>query len=899
MTEGREKLINALRDRYEIERELGAGGMATVYLAQDIKHDRKVAVKVLKPELAAVLGAERFIQEIKTTANLQHPHILPLFDSGEANGFLYYVMPFIDGETIRDRLNRETQLGIEESVKITTEIADALDYAHRNNVIHRDIKPENILLHDGRPMVADFGIALAVSAAAGGRMTETGLSLGTPHYMSPEQATADKELTSKSDIYSLGSVLYEMLTGEPPHMGTSAQQIIMKIVTDHARPASELRKNVPRNVSDAIDKSLEKLAADRFATAKEFAEALANTAFRCGTQTQLAEEKAARSASSTNRILAGMVALLSLALVVSVFKGRKEDFVERYALALPPEQAVDSRGFVALTQNGSKLVYLGPAEQPGLMRIWVKERDEFSAQPIPETGGASTVAISPDGTRLAVVLINDIWTTPFDGGGLTNVGTGVSGAGHTLAWLEDGSFVFTARDRLALKRIFAGSSGDSAVTIWESDSLFPQNITALPDARGVLFSACRAPCNSGDLYLLDFEADSAKLIFENVNRGKVAQDVLFFVAGALGDSPLYAVGFDPKDLTVRGEPVLLGDSVTSPIGVVYFDVTSDGTGIWINGGGGWAIGDQEMIWVGRDGQVTPVDTAWQFRVTQFVGDYGWDLSPDGRQLVIGLNTNAGDDIWVKQLPRGPLSRVSFGMSPERRPRWRPDNRWVTFVTDTSFTMRRADGTGRDSIIWRGRADEALLSDDGEWVILRMGATTAAAGGRDIYAMKLGEDSVPRPLVATPYDEMAVQLSPDGRWLAYQSDETGRKEVYIRSFPDVDDVKVQVSSNGGTGPLWARDGGEFFYVRQDNVMMAVPIASDGTPITEQERELFPLTEEITDLTSWFYTPWDVAADGRFIMTKSVSRYLWEQATIVVVENWLQEARALLEQRGRGQ
>ena len=201
------RLVAALADRYRIERELGQGGMATVYLAQDLKHDRKVALKVLKPELAAVIGAERFVVEIKTTAALQHPHILPLFDSGTADGFLYYVMPFIDGETLRSKLDRETQLGIDESVKITMAVADALDYAHRHGVIHRDIKPENILLHDGRPMVADFGIALALSAAAGGRMTETGMSLGTPHYMSPEQATAEKEITARSDVYSLGSVL--------------------------------------------------------------------------------------------------------------------------------------------------------------------------------------------------------------------------------------------------------------------------------------------------------------------------------------------------------------------------------------------------------------------------------------------------------------------------------------------------------------------------------------------------------------------------------------------------------------------------------------------------------------------------------------------------------------------
>src|SRR5512132_1369637 len=237
MAEITEHLSTALADRYRIERRLGEGGMATVYLAEDLKHGRKVALKVLRPGLAAVLGADRFVQEIKTTAQLQHPHILPLYDSGSTTAaagggteFLYYVMPYVEGETLRQKLDRELQLGVDDAVRIATEAADALQYAHGQGVIHRDIKPENILLHDGRAIVADFGIALAVSAAAGGRMTETGLSLGTPHYMSPEQATADKHITHRTDIYSLGSVLYEMLTGEPPHTGASVQAVILKIV---------------------------------------------------------------------------------------------------------------------------------------------------------------------------------------------------------------------------------------------------------------------------------------------------------------------------------------------------------------------------------------------------------------------------------------------------------------------------------------------------------------------------------------------------------------------------------------------------------------------------------------------------------------------------------------------
>ena len=279
MTDVFTRLAAALSDRYRIEHELGEGGMATVYLAEDLKHHRQVAIKLLKPELAAVLGAERFVQEIATTAQLQHQNILPLFDSGNAGGFLFYVMPYVEGETLRARLDRETQMGVEESVKLVSEVADALQYAHEHGVVHRDIKPENILIHAGRPMVADFGIALAVSAAAGGRMTETGLSLGTPHYMSPEQATADKNITARSDVYSLASVLYEMLTGDPPHTGKTARQIIAKIIADDARPVGEVRRSVPSNVAAALSKALEKLPADRFGSAEAFAEALENPAF--------------------------------------------------------------------------------------------------------------------------------------------------------------------------------------------------------------------------------------------------------------------------------------------------------------------------------------------------------------------------------------------------------------------------------------------------------------------------------------------------------------------------------------------------------------------------------------------------------------------------------------------
>ena len=267
------RLAAALAGRYRIERELGAGGMATVWLAHDLKHDRKVAIKVLHPHLAALVGADRFLKEIKTTANLQHPHILALHDSGDADGLLFYVMPFVDGESLRQRLARDKQLPIVAAVRITSEVASALDYAHRQGVIHRDIKPENILLHDGSALVADFGIALA-PATGDTRLTETGMSMGTPHYMSPEQALGERALDARSDIYAVGALLYEMLTGAPPFTGVSAQAIVAKVITEKPVPPSRLRREIPAHVEDAVLTALQKEPADRFATAAALQSAL-------------------------------------------------------------------------------------------------------------------------------------------------------------------------------------------------------------------------------------------------------------------------------------------------------------------------------------------------------------------------------------------------------------------------------------------------------------------------------------------------------------------------------------------------------------------------------------------------------------------------------------------------
>jgi serine/threonine-protein kinase len=395
--------------------------MATVYLAEDFKHRRKVALKVLKPELAAVLGAERFVQEITTTAALQHPHILPLFDSGEADGFLYYVMPFIDGETLRDTLDRETQLGIDQAVRIAREVADALDYAHRHGVVHRDIKPENILIAEGRPMVADFGIALALSAAAGGRMTETGLSLGTPHYMSPEQATAEKEISARSDVYSLGSVLYEMLAGEPPHIGGSAQQIIMKIIAEQAQPLTALRKSVPANVAAAVAKSLEKLPADRFESAKAFAEALGNPGF---TTTTGSGGIAGISSTAIPRRLVGMLgAVAALLLAVALWGWLRpvpEPVIHLTIPPLPGTEFLTNPRWPALSPDGETVVFA--ATSGGVSRLYRRAVNGFGVEEVEGTEDATFPFFSPDGEWVAFYTANrKLRKVPLTGGPSTPI----------------------------------------------------------------------------------------------------------------------------------------------------------------------------------------------------------------------------------------------------------------------------------------------------------------------------------------------------------------------------------------------------------------------------------------------------------------------------------------------
>jgi len=886
-----DRLAAALADRYRIERELGQGGMATVYLAEDLKHHRQVAIKVLKPELAAVLGADRFVQEITTTAQLQHPHILPLFDSGTADGFLYYVMPYVEGESLRDKLNRETQLGVDEAVKITREVADALDYAHRQGVVHRDVKPENILLHDGRPMVADFGIALAVSAAAGGRMTETGLSLGTPHYMSPEQATAEPDITGRSDVYSLASVLYEMLTGDPPHVGSSAQQIIMKIVTEEAAPVTKLRKSVPPNVAAAVSKALEKLPADRFRSAQAFAEALADPGFRVAA----GEGKGAEGAPGT--AVAGwhgrlrdpffvgvsLVAFAALAVVAvlgwlrprpTLPTSRQHVVLWQHPLGrlLDPGQPVVATQ-AAIAPDGSSIVYVDSTG--GAFHLVRKLRGEAVGTALAGTDGALSPFFSPDGRWIGYITVDaKLKKIPVGGGGSVSVAPAISaGFGSAAAWLDDDSIVFQGDSGLVE---VSASGGPARVLLASMKSYSAITMWPLPDSRGVVYTRCRGNCSiETSIHVLDLRSDSDKVLVPNAAGAWYSPtgDLLYTARGG----GLYAMAFDASRMKATGGPVPVipdvvpGTFTLSASGAVLY-TTATGTG-----------SSSELMWVSRDGSAVPLDSTWK-------ADFQYPaLSPDGKSLAVSV-VGATTQLWIRRSD-GTRHQLTQKGTVNWRPAWTHDGRSVVFSSNRrgpdlpngyALYEQPADGSGPARLlladdrysIWEGD-----LSPDGRWLAFRRDEEKVSR----IWARRLEGDTALVGLAAPRAGggDNQVALSPDGRWLAYWDGNSNT--IQVAPFPAMTSTRV-ISPDGGSEPRWSRDGRTLFY-RSGDRLMAVPVTPGPTLHFGLPRELFSAAGYRSARNRQEY---DVAPDGQhFVMIRNLPD---SSSTVVYVENWFPELLA---------
>ena len=813
-----DRLATALADRYTIERELGTGGMATVYLAHDLKHERDVAIKVLHPDLGAALGGERFLTEIRTTARLQHPHILPLLDSGEADGLLYYVMPLVTGETLRARLEREQQLPIDDAVLIAREVADALGYAHGLGVIHRDIKPENILLQGGHALVADFGIALAVQSAGGARMTQTGLSLGTPQYMSPEQAMGERTIDARSDIYALGAMTYEMLAGDAPFTGSSVQAIVAKVLSSEPERLSVVRKMVPPHIEGAVLKALAKLPADRWAKASDFAAALtdAGAGTLYATSALTAQGRAAARMPGRTRALLALTTTLALVGIGSAAwlatRNAPVPVPVRFDVSLPDSVKLYnvSGRRLALSPDGTLLVVVG--SKGGSTCLYVRRMDETEFRVIP---GSERVTysnnvdpvFSPDGASILFRSTDALLRIPVSGGDAERLGPAVS-----ASWGDGNQIVFLSGDTL----LQAAPDGTGRRVIRVRDTVANSRRlrwpSVLPGGRYALVSM------SGKGALIKEEQLGVVSLTDGSveELGIVGTNPLYSATGHIifgrASGEVFAVPFSLGSRKVTGPPArILEDVWVGGGGAVGVAVSRNGTLVYHTGEG---IGQQRTMWaVGVDGTKRRIPAPEQ--------DYFLPrVSPDGQRVVVESNlpdrNSPEGPILLIDIRTGAVQRIAApgeGVSPE----WSRDGRRVAFLrylglVGREIVSRAWDRSGEDQLLYRDSSAvlfDYKLGPAGGWSVLRSGSAGAETTVQDILLAPAESLSRARPFVATPAHEVMPDLSPDGRWLAYASDESGRQEVYVQPVPGPG-PRLQVSIAGGREPLWSPQGGTLFY-----------------------------------------------------------------------------------------
>jgi Tol biopolymer transport system component len=901
-----ERLDLALGDRYRIERPLGVGGMATVYLAHDQRHQRNVALKVLKPDLAAIIGADRFLNEIKTTANLQHPHILPLHDSGEANGTVWYVMPLVEGESLRDRLQRETQLPIDEALTITREVASALDYAHRHGVIHRDIKPENILLHDGRAVVADFGIALAMSRTEGGaRLTETGMSLGTPHYMSPEQALGERSVDARTDVYAVAVVLYEMLTGEPPFTGPTVQAIVAKVLSAPAPPISALRPSVPASVDAAVMRALAKMPADRFRTAAEFAAALrsGDAAGHVPTTPNAAPAAALPVVAPVRGIgrfvpwvVAGAAVIVAAVLAArgnAPPDTRVTVAVVPLALRTPTDLPLNEVGpLISIAPDGSSIVFVGPdPEVLGATALWRRPLDRLDASVIPGTRGAQRPRVMPDGKTV------QFFKRATTGQGNVKFEIAVAGGVPTsvafeaeLLRLRDGRVLVQADS--ALQGFRVGKPGDGVRRTAQPGvgELFARALDVSRDGRWM--TRARRTGQTDSVILRTPEPGTIHVVAAGVSPRFLEDDLLAFRApdGTLQVGRLKAdrSGFVTPPVAMVPNVSLAGD------GTAVYSVGDDGTLAYTAGG---AVAQSRLTWVTPAGErpVPNVDS-------RVFG--GVMLAPDGRHAAASVGALAGGgDVWIADLENGTFNPLtSNGVS--SRPFWLRDNRTVTYLHTTvgsgaiqqtvsgfAVASRRAIDTSApaDSIggPWPIRlVDELVWSPDERYLAIRTRPRGAGPANRDIVVRRVDSDSFVAFAAEANVQERGPRFSPDGKWLLYVSNRSGRDEVYAESFPGGGN-RVQLSLDGGREGTWSRDGSRVHYRGPDGWMMGARLTHGPTLTVGTRERLFDATPY---LANQFLVMYDVAADGRFLMLKLEPQPA--RTDVILIRNWVQQVKERL-------
>jgi serine/threonine-protein kinase len=571
--------------------------------------------------------------------------------------------------------------------------------------------------------------------------------------------------------------------------------------------------------------------------------------------------------------------------------------VLRYRLGIPSAAAPLYPGRIVVSPDGAYLLWSGPSAGGSsfVPQLWLKARDDDRAIPLPGTVAALGATFSPDGQWIAYAMVGAaLKKLQIRGGATITVADSVAAA-DAPAWLDDGTIVFVKASGRGLMRIAA--SGGKATEVWPSDSGLIREVSAVAGRQAVLFSRCAATdlCTSRTAWALDLRTGVGHPLMAGTVSARYLPTGHLLVVRP--DGIAIVVPFDARTLEVRGTPVVVLDSVAVSEGYgASLDVSRTGTLAMLRDAVGREV-KHELNWVDRAGRVTPVDMGGPLRLTGS-GNAGWALSPDGRSLAIDLSNDATDAIWVKQLPTGPLSRVTLDSVPGFRPRWMPGGHELSFLSLQGARGRglyrvSADGTGRSELLARDAQGlfEGAVSPDGKWIVARTSGGIGKAG-RDIIAYRMG-DTVAAPLIANPaFDESAFAISPDGRWIAYQSDESGRQEVYVRPFPLADRGRWPASTNGGAAPVWARNGRELFFVDARRQMIAVTVGSGAEPNFGERHALFTLSPDDYLDENTYYTPFDVAPDGRFIIARRV-RSDGDSSPLIVAEDWFSEMRQQLE------
>jgi serine/threonine-protein kinase len=853
-----EHLSTALAGRYEIERQIGQGGMATVFLARDLRHNRSVALKVLSSQLAAVLGRERFLSEIEVTANLHHPHLLPLFDSGEVDGLLFYVMPYIEGESLRAKLERERQLTIEDAVRIASAVGSALAYAHRHGVIHRDLKPENILLHEGEPLVMDFGIALAVSNAGGARVTQAGISLGTPAYMSPEQATGDRQIDARADIYSLGAVTYELLAGEPPHVGPTVQAIMAKVISDRPRSLCEIRETVPEHVDAAVLRALAKLPADRWASAADFVDAITGVkaiALRptsdvtyTGVVKQLpvtAEvpplvTRRGLSVAAVSVVLAaagGAVGAIAL-------KTREPEPQARFVLDIPDSLQLISGAHapqVALSRDGSRAVFFFENSSPG--PLYTRRAGELQFDVIPGADSAWSAVIAPSGKEV-LFWIHDgglgttdrLMKVPIGGGSPVKIADSATAAGQA-SWGDDDRVLFRRGNQLMVVSKDGGpvrlaATPDTAHGQFELG--WPD---LLPGSHTAFVTVMHGHVRDADsLYIGVLSLDDGKVRDLGV-RGISPHYASGHLVYVRQDGQLFARPFDARSGKPTGEERAIAKDVnlrsagTSAIafqrGVSDVAVSQTGTILFTDGGRTFSAG-------GTGKRSIVVESRTQTRWLEVPQRLYEDMraSPDGSKLALTIrdSTNAArSDIWLLTFASGQLKPFTRN-GQSSRPVWSPDGARIIYRVAESggkpelrFYSAPWDESQPPKLIpgLEGAESVEFPEPGGKYIAIVRGdssGTESTLTNSDILLAPLDSPAAARPFAATGIRERMPRFSPDGKWLAYVGFElpstsggtgVGGGKVLLRAVPGPSAV-TQVSIEDGNTPLWSRDGRTLYY-----------------------------------------------------------------------------------------